>query len=547
MNFLDLPIDITLQIIGEFRSVPVIEKDGLYNTFQREWKGLAAIQACRLTCRALNELVSCMLCPMFRGGLERKTMERIKNLSKNKLIAEGMRAVEINLAFRPRSIAKDVKEYFEFAAEKVYAHGRHCDWDTEFEEFEDDDESPEALEYRALLAAKDMFRLIERSWRQLANPKTRTPEDFQGNSLYQQIFKDCFQRYGMMQEEEDQIVADGTFVQAIAEAMAQSSRTVFLSFIDSPLSGTGFPKTLAVARDPTLLTAEILEPHDWLKAEERKFDGKLLPARILVELPIACERLGAPLQGLHIGCFPLTKAFTCLLPQSCSAESLVWRQLSSSCRNLKYLQFGKRGMNSTPYRKGRIAVEHCTIIDAYIGALCSAPELVALYICMTPFRVCDPKPHSIREIPAADIYYEAGNILRMIGSSSSLKRIGIQCVEISGSDLECFLNRLPESGLRAIRLCSVTLHSGGFVSAVEILKSRKLSSINCSVDLSSLQGGEFGPPQGFRDYFRVRDKEERDSYLDRMQERMRPLLLRQATAYICGDEKVNPLLSGDFA
>jgi hypothetical protein len=214
---------------------------------------------------------------------------------------------------------------------------------------------------------------------------------------------------------------------------------------------------------------------------------------------------------------------------------------------LKYLQFGKRGMNSTPYRKGRIAVEHCTIIDAYIGALCSAPELVALYICMTPFRVCDPKPHSIREIPAADIYYEAGNILRMIGSSSSLKRIGIQCVEISGSDLECFLNRLPESGLRAIRLCSVTLHSGGFVSAVEILKSRKLSSINCSVDLSSLQGGEFGPPQGFRDYFRVRDKEERDSYLDRMQERMRPLLLRQATAYICGDEKVNPLLSGDFA
>jgi hypothetical protein len=219
----------------------------------------------------------------------------------------------------------------------------------------------------------------------------QTSEDFEANSSYQQMFKDRFMRCAMIQEGEDQITADGTFVKASAEAMAQSLRTVFLTFIDSPPSGTGSPETLAVAEDPTLLIAEMPQPHDLLKAVERKSNGRLFPARILVELPIVCERLEAPLQGLQFGCFPLPQSLSCLLPQSCSTESSTGRQLSYSCRNLKYLQFCKRGMNRTPYQEGRIAAEHCSIVDAYIGALCSAPELVAVHICMSPFRVGDSK------------------------------------------------------------------------------------------------------------------------------------------------------------
>jgi hypothetical protein len=220
MNILDLPIEVTLQIFGAFASAPDFDDDGLQIMSQRRWEGLAAIQACRLTCRALNGIVSGMLCPIFYGSLSKQTMERIDRLSRNRLIVQGIRGFEISLAFRPKPIAEDVHRYLAFVTKKIDEYMRDCDWHTEFGDYEDEDQSPEAVRYSAFLEAKDEFHLIRRSWAIATDPKTPIYGGLETDTSYQQLFKSCFAEYSATQKEVEQIVNDGSFVKAIAEAVA---------------------------------------------------------------------------------------------------------------------------------------------------------------------------------------------------------------------------------------------------------------------------------------------------------------------------------------
>jgi hypothetical protein len=116
-------------------------------------------------------------------------------------------------------------------------------------------------------------------------------------------------------------------------------------------------------------------------------------------------------------------------------------------------------------------------------------------------------------------------------------------VELTSSDLEVLLNRLPPSGLRHLRLCAIYLSKGKYAQSLDILKSIKRGSSNCAVDLSSLEGAEFGPSQYFDDSdILYGGKERREAGWKRLEEHINPGLLRQTSAYILGDEPVNPLL-----
>ncbi|KAF2158598.1 hypothetical protein M409DRAFT_61492 [Zasmidium cellare ATCC 36951] len=515
-RLLDLPPDITTQIFGYFERKVDIHSSG---PAQRQWDGLVTLQACRLTCRGLNELVSGMLCPVFRGSLDKTSMERIKGLSRNPLIAEGMRAVEINLAFRPVSIATSLATYCKSVTEKVDEFRRSCHYDTEFQEYEDEDLSDAAVNHRALLAAEDRLFLIRESFWQCVEPGACRTADVS----CQLLLRDCFARYALRQQDEEEIVNDGSFVNTIATAMARFKHSAYLTFVDE---ADIYPRSdaVTVAYDNDLLARHMLQPHDWLSAETKIEQATLLPARLLVEFPIACARLGVPLQGLDIGCFPLKTLFTSLIPSDSTRDRpTIWSELSGACRELKTFQIGRRGMHCTPYREQRISPENCDIINGYLGTTCSSPELESVYISMCPFRVCGSRKDS------PDLLYQAGSFLRLL-NSSSLTRIEILNVEVSGSDLESMISTLPRYRMRHIRLCDITVNEGGFADTVEILRSIKEDSKSCDIDLSTLYGGEFGPSRGFDGSSSLFDDEDGDAFCDRLEEHMHPPLLRLTTA-----------------
>ena len=173
-RLLDLPPDITTQIFGYFeREVDIRNLPHVLP----HWDGLATLQACRLTCRGLNELLSGMLCPVFRGSLDKISMNRIEHLSRNPLIAEGMRAVEIILAFRPKTIASDLTLYCKHVTEKVDGFEGMCYYWTEFQHYEDEDQSDDAVKHRGLLAAQERLNLIRESWRQCVESEAHRTAD----------------------------------------------------------------------------------------------------------------------------------------------------------------------------------------------------------------------------------------------------------------------------------------------------------------------------------------------------------------------------------
>ena len=539
VSFVDLPTDIILLILAYFESEPIIQDDSIYNTPQSEWDGLPTLQACRRTCRALNELASSMICPVFRGSLNKQTMIRIDHLSRNPLIAGGIRAVELSLGFRPTSVATNAHQYFKFAEEKLDKYMGYCDYHTEFEDYEEDDQSEEAIGYRAHLAARDKFNSIEESWRQyLELGKPAGIPDVPADASYDRLFQDCFATYRRKQQEEEEIVNDGSFVSVVASAMSRFEHPRFLSFLDYT-KDSGEWKATEVAEDDSLLREDLLRPHRWMEAE--RIEAELQPASILVELPIACDRLKAPLHGLHIGCFPLTRSFSSLLSASTHSIS-TWSSLSLACQSLKSVQIGRRGLNCTPARKERIPDSDCEIISAYMGAICSGVDLRILYLSMTPFRVCDSRINIDRRTPVADLYYQAGSILPQV-KSTSLKEVHLHNVEISCSELQFFLAKLAHFKLQNIRLCSIHLSEGSFASSVEILRSRKSNSEGCNIDLSSFTGGGFGAPRGFDDGHFPFGEERAASFSARLEEHMYPALLKRVCAYIRGESEKNPLPS----
>jgi hypothetical protein len=122
--------------------------------------------------------------------------------------------------------------------------------------------------------------------------------------------------------------------------------------------------------------------------------------------------------------------------------------------------------------------------------------------------------------------------------------MSLMSFELSGQDLELLLNRLPRVGLCSVRLCSIDLSEGHFAPSVDVLKSVKQSSNDCLINLSSLTGGEFGPHKGFdQSDLMFAEEEVRKAAWARLEERLNPLLLRQVSAYICGNASVNPLLN----
>lgn len=485
LKFLDLPTDLTLQVFSLFKSPPVIQKNGLYNSHEPTWDGLATLQASRLTCRALNELVSGMICPFFHGGLNKKTMERIENLSRNPLIADGIRAVELDLSFRPKTNATDLERYCDFVTAKIDSFAGSCHYHTEIWDYEDEDQSDDANKHRTWLAAGNKFWKIRDSWRNCVESRKMTSCTRDVDDSHQQLLKKCFAEYCSLQQAEEDIVGDGSFVSAVASATSRFKHPVFLSFVDN--AGARSKDPVEVAWDETLLSSEMLEPHGWLDAEDPKIETDLLPARILVDLPIACYELETPIQGLHIGCFPLKQSFASLVPHSSGDLTGTWIHLASACYSLKSFQLGRRGMNNTPYRERPISEEDCTIIDEYFGAACSGPELASVDFSMSPFRVSG-KMWAPNDFEAADSHYRASAILRKL-RSWSLTRVHISSVEISDVDLELLVSRISRSNLKSINLSSIDLDKGLFANSIETLRLRKRESKDCDVSLSTIYGG----------------------------------------------------------
>jgi hypothetical protein len=117
ISIADLPDEILLDIFGcSGPTFPIHDpseyrKPGITDASDR----LEFLGTNRLVCRTFNRLISPLLCPVVSVSLCPRSIDRLEGLSRNPLIAQGIRGVRITLLFRPRTIASDLQRYHAYA------------------------------------------------------------------------------------------------------------------------------------------------------------------------------------------------------------------------------------------------------------------------------------------------------------------------------------------------------------------------------------------------------------------------------------------------
>lgn len=475
LGLLDLPSELLAQIFAPFEAAPIIDEDGHIRAWEPH-EGLPTISAARLACRALNELLSPMLCPLFHGRLDKHTTQRIEGLSRNTLITKGIRGFQLNLCFRPERFATDMDQFTYMLMSKVERLEDSCRYQREPQWMDPQHVDPaDEIWYRQLWAAGRKFRTLYHSWQLFVEPD----EDKVLSSEYcadQRLLRECFASYSAKYQEQNAILDDGSYVQCIGQAMAMCKQPITLTFEDNEMPLLDIDE-YAIAEDDSYLMQVIMVPHDWFHFEE-------VPASVLTELPIVADRLGARLQGLCISSFPICQGIQRLIPRGYSfVPRKAWDDLAHACRNLRVLRFGKHHKHRTALRQEAFSAEDRGVIDGYLGAVSSGTGLQTVDINMTRLG-----------IQKGLMYPLPGAMLNCL-HQSSLRQVRIVGIIVSGICLETWVVGLPASRMKSLMLSNIYLLGGSFVRIADGLREFKQSSPKCLIHISRLGTGDEAPEE----------------------------------------------------
>jgi hypothetical protein len=579
-TILDLPEEILLDIFCSFESgFPVHDPSEHYDNWTAEDSDrLEFLGNNRLACRTFNRLISPLLCPIVSVSLCSGSIDRLEGLSRNPLIAQGIRGIKISLLFRPRAIATDFRRYHAHADELLGTLEGECDWNTEYQDYQEDDMSDKAVAWRDYHEARIRIGNIRSAWRDLLERRSSQEDGLQRSGLAgkgnkegqnsssnqgcetidetQAILRDCFEKYAAAYADEAQIVSNGSFVRSVVRALSRCGPLPFVWFNEDRLGrkGRNF-KAMINSIEKEALVHTLTQGHDWLNIESNlcKDDddtGLFFPANVLTELPIACHGATVRLRGMSVDCFPLLKGYRCLLPGLTQADDICisdpWARFAAACHDLEIFNFGKRGMRCLPIRPALQSTSDLAIINNYICAAVSGPHLQKFYLSMTAFSV------RRRELGEKEEHlYPASPILAAV-KSTQLRSIVLLSVDTSEQGLSVLVNAASPKYLTYLYLAGVNLSRGSYVSTMNLLHEisysrRSIHGSRPRIHFNTLQGAEFGKPSTFDDNnnaWMYGSHKEQKTFWNRLEEHQHPELLKKVEQWISDGDvgEVNPIL-----
>ncbi|KAF3001775.1 hypothetical protein E8E13_001119 [Curvularia kusanoi] len=513
LSILDLPREILIDIFNcqDFK-LPVHDPSDYWSPRITEVRSrLKYLGNIRLVCRTLNRLVSPFLCPVVSVSLCSESIDRLEGLSRNPLIAQGIRGIRISLRFRPRPIASDFEKYRHYALSTIETLEDICDWCTDFHKYDEDDVSEDAFVWRSFNEAWNTISCME------AEDELRI----------------CFDKYAAAHADQVRIVSNGSFIRGAVTALSRCTSSPFIWFDDKDLQEDNDRDVITIARNEDALLHILTRGHEWLDIESTicKDDDDtdlFFPAIIFTGLPIACYSADICLKYISINCFPLQKGYSCLAPKATSTNSSIdshyWALFASACQTLETFTFGKRGMSRPSLRPERQSASDLAIIDNFFGAAISGRQLQRLHVSLHPFKVRYRGPDERRH---KEDFYPASSIVTAI-RSRQLRNINFVYVDISEHDLFSLIESIAPKHLESFHIAGVVLSNGCYAPAMGLLHStvsmkRGVSGLVPTISFNGLQGAEF----------------------HRLQEHLHPELLKQVKQWIMEGAAgaPNPLLN----
>lgn len=492
INILDLSLDILRLIFDEFHDFKGTSRGGTnwgWDNYSEDNNGhRLAIQNSRLVCRLFCEVTSSLLFPILRVRLNQSSLDVVKGVANNPLLAAGVRGIEVLLDYSSEVLAADLVQFKNQRVKELREFGNACGYCAETWElggYDEDDESVCSLPYRVYSDAQSEQQAIVSAWNEYLYPteeETEAAKDLE----YQQLLLQSFKTYQQNNEEQLQLITDGSFVNTLASAMSQIAHSGSLHFINETDSRSGGWKPTVVLLDKVELAKFMVSPHDWAVIEE--LGGKLPPAKILTELPIAMYNAGVSLRELHLSCFTVKESyFPTLWPDR--GRRLDPEDFQAACQNLETFEIGDGSMNCHRLRYDYMSQDDQIAFNMYLGAALSSQYLEDVCLCLSAFGINNGTGPG----RAKKGFHGVDSILGPVKWLRA-KHITIMYLEIHQDELERFCKGLGY-GLERIYFCGVHLLDGTWENVLDILRekvgSRHLNG-KCGVNFRSLTGGEFG-------------------------------------------------------
>lgn len=303
---------------------------------------------------------------------------------------------------------------------------------------------------------------------------------------YQKILRRGHQEYRQKHEEQLQLITTGSFVRILASCIFRMPNAIALGFSDKMDPPYDPFNPTVVLRDKTLLPGLMNAALQWDKIEDFQ-DAKLVPARILSELPIALHKAGSILRDLYIGPFPcLGNYFMILSEQHDPLHSGSWSDLRAACQSLRRVSFGDY-LTCKHIRHEHLPPSEKVYVDQYLSALLCSPNLEYLCMNMYAFGLNDGRT-------SKEGWYDIGPVLGAV-KWPRMRNISILNVSSTQSDLERFCDGLGYS-VQSLYFSTINLLDGSWAGFLDMLDEKvgyRCHQPNPRVGmLNSLTGGEFG-------------------------------------------------------
>ncbi|KAI9163680.1 hypothetical protein HJFPF1_05302 [Paramyrothecium foliicola] len=492
-HILDLPYDILQLIVGCFDNADLKTRGQINwavyeNSHHRQNKNLLAnvqtIRSIRLVCRQLHNVASQLLCPVLPIDLNQESLDRARRLLQNPFISEGVRGVQLGLDYRPAELAHDIQRFADCRMNDFRRIYFYSSYQYELHDGTDDEIEKAGTWTRHSQCTKEYTRMCSLWEDDISAGASRKPDE--DVHPYQRILRQTFAEYRQKHEEQLHLIESGSFVRAIGSLVTRLRNPVCLNFRDelcafeTPSSHSDWPNVIL---EKALLARSMVKPQTWDTIQSLSKGARLVPARILADLPIAIYKAGGRICGVRIDCFPILKDHDLLWSQK-PGDALRQQRadLGIALASLETFKFRCSRLNADVKRR-HLTPDIRSDIDGYLNAALGGHHLQEVDVDMRGFGIS----------PIRRCRYPIGPALQA-GSRPSISDVSLCDVSITQAELESFALSL---GPRMKKLCllDVELLDGSWQRPLELLRDKvqaRCVEERCVVWFNSLSGGEFG-------------------------------------------------------
>ncbi|PGH14677.1 hypothetical protein AJ79_02843 [Helicocarpus griseus UAMH5409] len=543
LSIVDLPEDVLREIFDYFKEDIYYPRGEInyYHRLDADDGDFKNVQNLRLVCRYFSKIASSLLVPVVRANISSESLLRIDGLTNNPRIAAGVRLVQVVLAYRPKEVAETFSLYRKLQSKKVEEVADRCDYYTEFAR--DRENAPDHI--RKILNARKEYYKIMSAWDGLLNQK-KGDDGIQANReylKYKEVLNKCYDEYRYKHEDQYRLLTDGSFAETLAASISRMTSLRAVSFFDHedrPLDEFFDEGVTILANDTDRLREILVMPQDWIAIEDMKPIPKLLPAKLLWELPVAIHERGKQLREIAIGSLPTRSNFNTLCPVNRHGTQPAWDRLPAAFQYIQKVGVGRGGnMRRQTIRREHLLAKEQAHMNNYFTALLSGPCLELIDIDLYVMHLNFGLPQS--GTSAKDMIYRFGSVFSS-GLRPQLRSIALCHVSFRERELEQLFSGLSGK-LEYMYLYDVGVLDGGWAHLLDVLREKLLSGHShkkCSVELTSLCGGIFDSlPDDHVDDIDIFDEDYDFSHVIKSE---KTKLHRDAEKYVSGTEgMVNPL------